>query len=83
MEQRYAVGPLRERWGTDLTVLSGTEDRAVLIELAAAMPEMIAEQLAGWGARIDVIGPDAVREHLARIGTELAERYGGTAADQG
>jgi predicted DNA-binding transcriptional regulator YafY len=79
----YAVGPLRERWGADLTVLSETDDGRVLIELAAPMPEMIAEQLAGWGARIDVIGPDAVREHLARIGAELAERYGGTAADQG
>lgn len=74
----YAVSPLRERWGTDLTVLSETEDRNALIELAAAMPEMIAEQLAGWGARVDVISPDVVREHLARIGAELTERYGRT-----
>ena len=72
----YAVGPLRERWGTDLTVLSETEDRYVLIELAAAMPEMIAEQLAGWGAQVDVVSPDVVRERLGRIGAELAERYG-------
>ena len=74
----YAVGPLRERWGTDLTVLSETKDRYVLIELAAAMPEMIAEQLAGWGARVDVISPGVVRERLSRIGAELAERYGRT-----
>ena len=74
----YAVGPLRERWGTDLTVLSETEDRFMLIELAAAMPEMIAEQLAGWGAQVDVISPEVVRQHLGRIGTELAERYGRT-----
>jgi predicted DNA-binding transcriptional regulator YafY len=72
----YAIGPLRERWGTDLTVLSETGDRHVLVELAAALPEMIAEQLAGWGAQVDVIGPDVVREHLARIGAELAGRYG-------
>jgi len=76
-----ALGPLRERWGTDLTVLSETEDRYVLIELAAAMPEMIAEQLAGWGAQVDVISPDEVREHLGRIGAELAERYGAPFAD--
>lgn len=74
----YAIGPLRERWGADLTVVSETGDRSVLIELAAAMPETIAEQLAGWGARVDVISPDVVREHLGRIGAELAERYGGT-----
>jgi predicted DNA-binding transcriptional regulator YafY len=72
----YAVGPLREVWGTDLTVLSETEDGSVLIELAAAMPEMIAQQLAGWGVRIDVIGPDVVREHLRRIGAGLIDRYG-------
>ena len=71
----YAVGPLRERWGTDLTVLSETEGRRILIELAAAMPEMIAEQLAGWGSQVDVISPDVVQEHLGRIGAELAERY--------
>jgi predicted DNA-binding transcriptional regulator YafY len=71
-----AVGPLREGWGTDLTVLSEAEDRSVLIELAAAMPEMIAEQLAGWGAQLYVISPEVVREHLARIGAELADRYG-------
>jgi predicted DNA-binding transcriptional regulator YafY len=72
----YAVGPLRERWGTDLTLLAEEEDHRVLIELAAPMPEMIAEQLAGWGLRVEVIGPDAVRDHLGRIGAELAERYG-------
>ncbi len=73
-----AVGPLRERWGTDLTVVSETEDRHILIDLAAAMPEMIAEQLAGWGAQVEVISPDVVREHLGRIGAELTERYGRT-----
>jgi predicted DNA-binding transcriptional regulator YafY len=73
----HAIGPLRERWGTDLRVVSDTGVGSVLIELAAAMPEMIAEQLAGWGARVEVIGPDVVREHLGRIGAELAERYGG------
>jgi predicted DNA-binding transcriptional regulator YafY len=71
----YAVGPLRERWGGDLTVVSETEDRSVLVELSAPMPETIAEQLAGWGARIEVMGPDAVRAHLARIGAELTDRY--------
>jgi predicted DNA-binding transcriptional regulator YafY len=71
-----AVGPLRERWGADLRVVSETGDRSVLIELAAAMPEMVAEQLAGWGGRVEVISPDVVREHLGRIGAELAGRYG-------
>jgi predicted DNA-binding transcriptional regulator YafY len=71
-----ALGPLRERWGTDLAVLSETGNGQLLIELAAALPEMIAEQLAGWGARVEVISPDEVRARLGRIGAELAERYG-------
>jgi predicted DNA-binding transcriptional regulator YafY len=71
----YALGPLRERWGTDLTVLSGSDDQSLVIELAASMPEMIAEQLAGWGAQVEVISPEVVREHLGRIGAELAARY--------
>ena len=62
--------------GTELRILSKTEDQYVRIELAAAMPEMIAEQLAGWGAQVTVISPEVVREHLSRIGAELAERYG-------
>jgi predicted DNA-binding transcriptional regulator YafY len=71
----YAASLLRERWGADLTVVSEADDGSALVELAAAMPEMIAEQLAGWGARMEVIGPDVVREHLARIGAELVEQY--------
>jgi predicted DNA-binding transcriptional regulator YafY len=73
---RHALDPLRQGWGSDLTVLSETDDGYLLIELAAGMPEMIAEQLAGWGAQVTVISPDVVREHLGRIGAELAERYG-------
>jgi hypothetical protein len=36
---------------------------------------MVAQNLAGWGAMIDVEGPDEVRAELARLGAELVERY--------
>jgi len=36
----------------------------------------IAEQLAGWGGRVEVVEPEAVRALLARLGSELVERYG-------
>lgn len=36
----------------------------------------IAEQLAGWGAAVEVVEPDTVRRELARLGAELVERYG-------
>ncbi|WP_193311491.1 WCX domain-containing protein [Georgenia satyanarayanai] len=35
-----------------------------------------AEQLAGWGAAVEVIEPETVRRELARLGSGLVERYG-------
>jgi predicted DNA-binding transcriptional regulator YafY len=50
-------------------------DGRVEVELGGPHPAWIAERLAGWGHRIDVVGPPEVREHLARIGTELVAAY--------
>jgi hypothetical protein len=36
---------------------------------------MIAQQLAGWGGLVEVVGPEAVQAELARIGSELTGRY--------
>jgi predicted DNA-binding transcriptional regulator YafY len=35
----------------------------------------IARHLAGWGAGIELVEPDSVRDELARIAAELSERY--------
>ena len=37
----------------------------------------VAEQLAGFGAAVEVLGPDAVRAELAVLGAELTGMYGG------
>jgi len=37
---------------------------------------MIAGQLAGFGARVEVLAPKEVRDRLSRIATELAAVYG-------
>lgn len=47
----------------------------VRVQVAAHTAGAVAEQLAGWGAMIEVVEPEAVRHHLARIGAELTERY--------
>jgi len=39
---------------------------------------MVARQLAGFGARVEVIAPESVRRHLADIGRGLTEHYGGS-----
>lgn len=66
---------LQDHFGTYLEVLGEDEDR-VTVGVAAHTARSIAEQLAGWGALVEVTGPDAVRTELARIGRELVEAYG-------
>ena len=61
-------------------VLAETADGRVEVEVGAPSAERIAEDLAGWGALLEVVEPDEVREQLARIGRELVERYGRTAS---
>ena len=77
--QRWAAAGLRAQFATSFRVLGETADGRIEVEVGAPSAERIAEGLAGWGALLDVVGPDAVREHLARIGSELVERYGRTA----
>ncbi|MEV0452121.1 hypothetical protein [Streptomyces sp. NPDC050600] len=43
-------------------------------------PEVIATQLAGLGARVEVLDPPEARERLARLAVELAAVYGPPAA---
>jgi predicted DNA-binding transcriptional regulator YafY len=45
------------------------------VELTAPRPLDIARNVAGWGSLITVESPQAVRDHLARIGAELVTRY--------
>ena len=46
------------------------------VRLGAPTPRDLARQLAGWGTMIEVVEPPSVQAELARIGTELAARYG-------
>jgi predicted DNA-binding transcriptional regulator YafY len=78
IEARMAPG-LRAQFASSFTVLGDAGDGRLDVEIGATHPGRIAEQLAGWGALIEVVSPDEVRQHLARIGRELVERYGATA----
>ncbi|MFE3189578.1 helix-turn-helix transcriptional regulator [Nocardia sp. NPDC059240] len=58
-------------------VLDGpATDGRVRARITAPTPLMIAQQLAGWGATVEVLEPESVRTELARLGTELVRRYG-------
>jgi predicted DNA-binding transcriptional regulator YafY len=70
-----AVPGLRAQFGTGFTRHDDLPDGRVEVELGAQYPNSIAEQLAGWGDRIEVVSPPEVRELLAAIGQQLVTRY--------
>lgn len=71
---REVVGWLRAAWGNRARVAEEMPDGRVEVELRGYQPVQVAAELAGFAARIEVFDPD-VRAHLARIGSDLVERY--------
>ncbi|GAA2905507.1 WYL domain-containing protein [Streptosporangium fragile] len=65
---------LRSHFGRHCEVVA-QDDGRVRARVAAHTARSIAEQLAGWGATVEVVEPEPVRAELARIGLELTERY--------
>jgi len=58
------------------TVLISAKFVRVRVRVAAPTATMIAQQLAGWGAMVEVEQPESVQAELARMGAEVVERYG-------
>ncbi|MFK8907465.1 helix-turn-helix transcriptional regulator [Streptomyces sp. YS-3] len=46
------------------------------MEIEGPSPEVVAAQLAGLGARVEILEPPEAREHLAGLAAELAALYG-------
>jgi predicted DNA-binding transcriptional regulator YafY len=66
---------LHDHFGRHCELLGQIDDGRMKVRVAAPMAISIAENLAGWGAMIEVLEPESVRGELARIGTELVQRY--------
>ncbi len=71
---------LQAHFGPRTTLRAELDDGRVEVEIGARSAAMIAEQLAGWGDVVEVVGPAAVRDELARIGRQLVARYGAAGA---
>jgi predicted DNA-binding transcriptional regulator YafY len=69
------VPVLRSVFGTMLAVTETHADARVEVEIRDRSAFMIAVRLAGFGSKVEVVGPDAVRAELARIGAELRDSY--------
>lgn len=66
---------LRGQFGRHCELLETMDDGRARVRVAAPMALSIAEQLAGWGATVEVLEPESVRAELARLGAELVARY--------
>lgn len=69
------VHVLQKQFGRQCEVEGPVDEARVRARLSAPTPLMIAQHLAGWGAAIEVVEPSSVQAELARIGTELTDRY--------
>lgn len=74
LERRY-YGVLRDRFGRHCSLVAELPEDRVRARVAAPAPIMIAQELAGWGALVEVESPDSVKAELARLGAELVARY--------
>jgi hypothetical protein len=72
--RREHLTPLRYQFGDDLEVGAERPDGRVDVTVAGTGATMLAQQLAGWGTTIDVVGPVPLQRELARIGRELVGR---------
>ncbi len=68
---------LRNQQGRNCVVDGPIPDGRIRVQVTAPTSWMLAQQLAGWGASIEVLDPPDVRAELARIGAELLDRYAG------
>ena len=75
MNERF-VWVMQDRLGRNCEV-DGMEGDRVRLRITAPTPLMIAQELAGWGGSIEVVGPPSVQSELARLGQELTTRYSG------
>lgn len=67
---------LAQQFGRNCTML-GTDTKGTVVEVRAQLLVALAEQLAGWGAQIEVLAPSQLRTELYRIGTELVAAHSG------
>jgi predicted DNA-binding transcriptional regulator YafY len=74
LDRRY-FGVLRDRFGRHCELVAELPDDRVRARVGAPAPIMIAQELAGWGALVEVESPDSVKAELARLGSELVARY--------
>jgi hypothetical protein len=70
-----SVGLLRMILGTRVRIGPPRPDGRIDVEARGHHEDAVAGELAGLGARLEVLEPVAVRDALARLGAELTATY--------
>lgn len=73
------VEVLRWMFGRQIEVDGAADDGRVPVTVRGQGIPGLTAQLAGFGRRVEVVGPPEAREHLAGLGRELTETYGAAA----
>ncbi len=77
-----AVVPVfRYMFGTRLRIGPSRPDGRVQLELRGHGVPSLAAEIAGFGSAVEILEPPEMRDHLARVGQELAATYGVAAPD--
>ncbi len=71
-----ALGWLRSSFGSSIIVRDTLDDGRLEVEIGAWSAEVLAHDLVGFGAHVEVVHPQEVRDQLARMGAQLVVRYG-------
>lgn len=66
---------LQSHFGRHCEIVHSLVGGPARVTVSAPTALDIAQRLAGWGGRLELVGSEPVRAELARIGAELAERY--------
>jgi predicted DNA-binding transcriptional regulator YafY len=69
---------LRSAFGTRLSVGDVGVDGRLEVQIRSWSANTVAAELASFGARVEVLQPEEVREELARLGADLGTLYGGS-----
>lgn len=69
------VPHLRAQLGRHCDLVGDLDDGRTRARVTAPTARDIAQHLAGWGAAVEVEEPRSVQVELARLGSELVERY--------
>ncbi len=67
---------MRHAFSGRLRVAAAVEDGRVEVEVRGHTGESLAKEFAGFGDRVEIVGPESVRVALRSIGSQLTEKYG-------